>query len=54
MDFSTAREKAISIVSKMTIEEKMSQLLYNAAAIDRLGIHEHKGSRKYVAFANKC
>ncbi|MDE5996064.1 MAG: glycoside hydrolase family 3 C-terminal domain-containing protein, partial [Eubacterium sp.] len=41
MDFSTAREKAISIVSKMTTEEKTSQLLYNAAAIDRLGINEH-------------
>ncbi|MDE5994426.1 MAG: glycoside hydrolase family 3 C-terminal domain-containing protein [Oscillospiraceae bacterium] len=41
MDFSTAREKAISIVSKMTAEEKMSQLLYNAAAIERLGINEH-------------
>lgn len=27
MDFLTAREKAISIVSKMTTEEKMSQLL---------------------------
>lgn len=41
MDFSIAREKAISIVSKMTAEEKMSQLLYNAVAIDRLGINEH-------------
>ena len=41
MDFLTAREKAVSIVSKMTEEEKMLQLLYNAAAIDRLGIHEH-------------
>lgn len=41
MDFLTAREKAISLVSEMTAEEKMSQLLYNAAAIERLGIHEH-------------
>lgn len=41
MNFSTAREKAISIVSKMTTEEKMSQLLYNAAAIERLGISEY-------------
>ena len=41
MNFSSAKEKAISIVSKMTTEEKMSQLLYNAAAIERLGINEH-------------
>ena len=41
MNYSTAKDKAVSIVSKMTVEEKMSQLLYNAPAIDRLGIHEH-------------
>ena len=41
MNFSSAKEKAISIVSKMTTEEKMSQLLYNAVAIERLGINEH-------------
>ena len=41
MNFSSAKEKAISIVSEMTTEEKMSQLLYNAAAIERLGINEH-------------
>ena len=41
MNFLSAKEKAISIVSKMTTEEKMSQLLYNAAAIERLGINEH-------------
>lgn len=41
MDFLTARKKAVSIVSKMTTEEKMSQLLYNAVAIDRLGINEY-------------
>lgn len=41
MDFATARKKAISIVSKMTLEEKMSQLRYDSAAIERLGIHEY-------------
>lgn len=41
MDFTTAREQAVSIVSKMTAEEKMSQLLYNSVAIDRLKISEH-------------
>lgn len=41
MKFSAAREKAISIVSKMTTEEQISQLLYNAVAIDRLGINEY-------------
>ncbi len=41
MDYFEARKKAISIVEKMTTEEKMSQLLYNASAIERLGIYEH-------------
>lgn len=41
MDYFEARKKAISIVEKMTTEEKMSQLLYNSPAIERLGIHEH-------------
>lgn len=41
MDYLTAREKAISIVSEMTAEEKISQLLYNAAEIERLGINEY-------------
>ena len=33
-----AREKAKKIVSQMTAEEKISQLLYNSPSIERLGI----------------
>lgn len=36
-----ARQKAKEIVAKMTVEEKISQLLYNAPAIERLGIDEY-------------
>ncbi len=36
-----ARQKAKEIVSKMTIEEKISQLIYTAPAIERLGIDEY-------------
>lgn len=38
MDRYEARERAKELVARMTAEEKMSQLLYNAPAIDRLGI----------------
>ena len=38
MDRGGAREKAVRLVAKMTIEEKISQLRYDAPAIDRLGI----------------
>ena len=41
MNFNTAKLMAKKIVSKMTIEEKASQLLYNSPAIERLGIHEY-------------
>lgn len=41
MDYITARKKAVSIVSDMTAEEKISQLLYNSPAIERLGIKEY-------------
>ncbi len=41
MDYSTARRKAEEIVSQMTAEEKMSQLLYESPAIERLGIREY-------------
>ncbi len=34
----SAREKARSLVGQMTLEEKMSQLVYGAPAIERLGI----------------
>ena len=40
-DRTEAREKARELVGKMTLEEKASQLRYNAPAIDRLGIPEY-------------
>ncbi len=36
-----ARQKAKEIVAKMTVEEKISQLIYTAPAIERLGIKEY-------------
>ncbi len=36
-----ARQKAKEMVSKMTVEEKISQLIYTAPAIERLGIDEY-------------
>ena len=36
-----ARQEAKELVAKMTVEEKISQLLYNAPAIERLGINEY-------------
>ncbi len=41
MDLNLAKQKAAALVSQMTAEEKMSQLLYNAPAIERLGIEAH-------------
>ena len=41
MDIKQARAKAQAIVSEMTVEEKMSQLVYGSPAIERLGIHEY-------------
>ena len=38
MDRKTAREKAAALVAKMTVEERASQLRYDAPAIERLGI----------------
>lgn len=38
MDRREARERAEELVSKMTIEERISQLRYDAPAIERLGI----------------
>ncbi len=38
MNKTIAKEKAKQIVSQMTVEEKMSQLLFNSPAIERLGI----------------
>ncbi len=36
-----AKKKARELVSQMTVEEKVSQLLYNSPAIERLGIHDY-------------
>ena len=36
-----AKERAAKLVAQMTAEEKMSQLLYNAPAIERLGVKEY-------------
>ena len=41
MDYAAARRKAESIVSQMTAEEKMSQLLYESPAVERLGVREY-------------
>lgn len=41
MDWNKAREKAVAIVEQMTPYEKMTQLLFNAPAIERLGIKEY-------------
>ena len=37
-EMSKYRERAAALVAKMTLEEKVSQTLYNAPAIERLGI----------------
>ena len=41
MNYQKAKEYAEHLVSQMTAEEKMSQLLYDAPAIERLGIREY-------------
>lgn len=41
MDKNTAKIRAKELVSKMTVEERMTQLLYNSPAIERLGIKEY-------------
>ncbi len=41
MTKSEAKIKAKELVAKMTVNEKISQLVYNAAAIERLGIKEY-------------
>ena len=41
MDFSEAKERARELVGKMTVDEKISQLLYTSEAVERLGIHEY-------------
>ncbi|MBO4770361.1 MAG: glycoside hydrolase family 3 C-terminal domain-containing protein, partial [Clostridia bacterium] len=41
MDLSEAKERARELVGKMTVDEKISQLLYTSEAVERLGIHEY-------------
>ncbi len=41
MNIQEARKKAIAITEQMTVYEKMSQLVYNSPAIERLGIKEY-------------
>ena len=41
MDKNTAELRAKELVAKMTVEERMTQLLYNSPAIERLGIKEY-------------
>ena len=41
MDRNTARQKATELVDKMTLEEMISQLRYDAPAIERLNIPEY-------------
>ena len=41
MNRNEAKKRARELVSKMTLEEKASQLLYNAPGIERLGIHPY-------------
>ena len=41
MTYKEAREKAKAIVSRMTVEEKTSQLLFNSPGIKRLNINEY-------------
>ena len=38
MNFEQAKQKAQALVSQMTLEEKTSQMLYQAPAIPRLGL----------------
>ena len=46
MDRKKARKKATELVSQMTLEEKASQLRYDAPAIKRLGIPPTTGGMK--------
>ncbi|MBQ4365210.1 MAG: glycoside hydrolase family 3 protein, partial [Clostridia bacterium] len=41
MELEKARQTARRLVSQMTAEEKMSQLLFESPAIERLGIHSY-------------
>ncbi len=41
MNKTIAKERAKALVAQMTVEEKMSQLLFNSPAIERLGINAY-------------
>lgn len=41
MDIYEARQRAADLVQKMTPQERISQLLYTSAPIERLGIKEY-------------
>lgn len=41
MNYEKAKSTASKIISQMTIEEKLSQLLYNSPSVKRLGICEY-------------
>ena len=41
MNYQKAKKTAEKLVGKMTAYEKISQLLYTSAAIERLGIKEY-------------
>ena len=41
MNWTRANQRAKELVAKMTVEEKISQLLYNSPAIERMGIHAY-------------
>ena len=48
MDFEKAQKKAKELVSQMTAEEKMSQLLYTSPAIERLNINEYTTTESMI------
>ena len=52
MNRDEARKKAQELVSRMTLEEKSSQLRYDAPAIKRLG-HITGGMRDFMAWPER-
>ena len=53
MDYKNAKKKAEELVSKMTVDEKMSQLLFDSPAIERLGINEYNWWNKFFSRNNR-
>ena len=55
MDRTKARAKAEALVAQMTVEEKITQLRYDAPAIERLGVHaENTMSRRHCGSFRCC